>query len=474
MKLSVLMPVYNEARTLRQIVARVLASPISGEIELICVDDGSTDRSGEILAELSRHDDRVVLLTHPFNRGKGAAVRTAISAITGDLALIQDSDLEYDPLDYPRLLKPIVDGRADAVFGSRFTASPERRVLLYWHSLGNKALTWLTNVLNDLNLTDMESCYKAVRADIIKSLRLRSERFGIEPELTTRLAQWGARIYEVPISYHGRTYLEGKNIGWRDGVQAIWLLVKFRFFDTRFSNRKGYEALESMARTPGLAAWTMEQFESEIGARVLDAGCGMGRFSELLLNCDKVTAVDSDPFYVEALLRRFGHLDNVEVFVGDLSDPGLYSKLGSEAFDTVLCVNVLEHLDNAELALRGFADVLVPGGRLIVVVPAHKSLQSISDEVLGHRRRYTRQEPVNLMAGAGLAVVRIGAFNRLGAVGWWWNKVRKRQISRCQARTFGFLMPIARLIERLPLPGLSWVIIGRKPEGALRVPPQDR
>lgn len=464
MKLSVLMPVYNEARTLRQIVARVLTSPISGEIELICVDDGSTDRSGEILAELSRHDDRVVLLTHPFNRGKGAAIRTAISAISGDVAVIQDSDLEYDPLDYPRLLKPIVDGRADAVFGSRFTASPERRVLLYWHSLGNKALTWLTNVLNDLNLTDMESCYKAVRADIMKSLRLRSERFGIEPELTTRLAQWGARIYEVPISYHGRTYLEGKNIGWRDGLQAIWLLVKFRFFDTRFSDRKGYEALESMARTPGLATWTMKQFQGNVGSRVLDAGCGIGRFSELLLDRNRLVAVDIDTFYVEGLVRRFGHLENIEVLVGDLSDPGLYAKFGPEVFDTVLCVNSLDHLNDPEPALRGFYDVLVPLGYLITVLPAHRWLFSAVDIAIGRTRRFDRKDAEALFVDRGFDPVAVTPFNRLGFMGWWWNKIFNRpQISRFEARAFGFLMPLARLVEHVrPLPALSWIVIGRK------------
>lgn len=231
MKLSVLMPVYNESRTLSTILKRVLDAPVNLDIEVLAVDDASTDSSWEILSDLSQQDGRIRCFRHSQNRGKGAAIRTAIEMMTGDVAVIQDSDLEYDPTDFPRLLKPILEGRADAVFGSRFAASPERRVLLYWHSLGNKVLTGLTNMLNDLNLTDMETGYKAIRADVLRSLRLQSDRFGIEPEMTTRLAQWGARIYEVPISYYGRTYAEGKHIGWRDGVHAIWLLFRYRWFD---------------------------------------------------------------------------------------------------------------------------------------------------------------------------------------------------------------------------------------------------
>ena len=232
MKLSVLMPVYNESRTLPAILKRVLDAPVDLDIEVLAVDDGSTDGSWQILSDLSEQDARIRCFRHPENRGKGAAIRTAVKMMTGDVAVIQDSDLEYDPAEYPRLLKPILEGRADAVFGSRFASSPERRVLLYWHSVGNKILTGLTNMLNDLNLTDMETGYKAIRADVLRSLRLQSDRFGIEPEITTKLARWGARIYEVPISYHGRTYAEGKHIGWRDGLNAIWLLFRFRWFDT--------------------------------------------------------------------------------------------------------------------------------------------------------------------------------------------------------------------------------------------------
>jgi SAM-dependent methyltransferase len=464
-KLSVLMPVYNEARTLRTICQRVLDSPVDADLEIVAVDDGSSDRSWEILEELAASDDRIVPIRHPANRGKGAAIRTAIARMTGDIGLVQDSDLEYDPAEYPRLIKPILDGRADAVFGSRFASSPERRVLLYWHSLGNKALTWMTNILNDLNLTDMETCYKAVRSDVLKNLRLRSERFGIEPEITTRLAQWGARIYEIPISYHGRTYLEGKNIGWKDGVQAIWLLLKFRFFDTRFSDRKGAETLESMAKSPGLAEWTLQQFDGLIGPQVLDAGCGTGRFTQLLLNRERLVAVDSDSFYVDSLARTFGHLENIDVVLGDILEPALIEKLGQASFDTVLCVNVLEHLVHPSQAITNLREALKPGGLLLVQVPAHPWLFSVADEALGHKRRFDEESLAETIAAGGMKLVSLRQFNRLGVLGWWWNKLLgRRLISPWQARLFGLVRPLARLAELVhPLPGLSWVVVARKP-----------
>ena len=251
------MPVYNEARTLRTIIDRVLDSPVGLEIELVCVDDCSSDDSLQILRQLEANETRIKVIAQPVNMGKGKAIRTAIEAMTGDVAIIQDADLEYDPDEYPLVIGPIVEGRADAVYGSRFASSPVRRVLFFWHALGNRVLTMLSNMANDLNLTDMETCYKAVRSDVLKRLRLTSDRFGLEPEITARRAQWGATIYEVPISYHGRTYAEGKNIGWKDGVEAIWLIFKFRFFDTRSTNEESVATRQSLGRAPRFRQWIL-------------------------------------------------------------------------------------------------------------------------------------------------------------------------------------------------------------------------
>ena len=227
LRLSVMIPVYNERHTLAAIVDQVRAVPVNKEI--ICVNDCSTDGSGDVLDELHAKGLIDVVIHQPRNSGKGAAIRTAIQRSTGNVVIVQDADLEYSPWDWPVLLQPILEGKADAVFGSRFLGGPHR-VLYFWHSVGNSVLTLMSNMLTNVNLTDMETCYKAIRGDLARSLVLTSNRFGFEPEVTARLAQANARLYEVPISYDGRTYAEGKKINWRDGVAALWHIVRFNLF----------------------------------------------------------------------------------------------------------------------------------------------------------------------------------------------------------------------------------------------------
>lgn len=229
-RVSVLMPVFNERATVEHAVERVREVPM--QMEIICVDDLSTDGTREVLKTMldQKRIDKLVL--HDVNKGKGAAVRTALREAAGDVVVIQDADLEYDPMDILKLIGPVEDGRADAVFGSRFKGDVSR-VLYYWHSLGNWGLTTLSNMLTNLNVSDMETCYKLVKADLMKSLPLTSDRFGFEPELTARLAQSKARIYEVPISYSGRTYAEGKKIRWTDGVAALWHILKFNLLSAK-------------------------------------------------------------------------------------------------------------------------------------------------------------------------------------------------------------------------------------------------
>jgi len=461
-KLSVLMPVYNESRTLRTIVKRVLDAPVSMEIELVCVDDGSSDGSLSILRELAEADPRIVVVAQPRNMGKGAAIRAAVDAMTGDIGIIQDADLEYSPDDYPRIVAPILDGVADAVYGSRFASSEVRRVLFFWHALGNRLLTMLSNMANDLNLTDMETCYKAVRGDLLKRLRLTSDRFGLEPEMTARLARSGARIYEVPISYYGRTYAEGKNIGWRDGMEALWLIFKFRFLDTRHLNDSGHVTLESLGAAPGISRWMLGQFDSYLGSRVLEVGCGAGNLTRHLIDRERLVAVDIDPAHVDIVRSKYGHLENLSVLQGDLMDPTLYSRLDGD-FDSVVCINVLEHLEQPDVAVRGFKEVLRSGGHALILVPAHDWLFSAADLALGHATRYSRDELFWLLEDAGFEIVSIEQFNRLGVLGWIVNKMLHRtDIGRLQARAFGWLLPLARVVERLGLlPGLSWIAVAR-------------
>jgi glycosyltransferase involved in cell wall biosynthesis len=227
-RVSVVIPVYNEVGTIEEIVGRVQAVDL--EKEIVIVDDGSTDGTRELLQEITLSHENVRALYHDQNQGKGAALRTGFESASGDIVIIQDADLEYDPREYPVLLEPILDGRADIVYGSRFLGGPHR-VLFFWHYLGNRFLTLLSNALTNLNLTDMETCYKVFRREVLSDIQLKSNRFGFEPEFTAKIAKKDFRIYETPISYSGRTYAEGKKIGWKDGAKAIFAIIWFRFFD---------------------------------------------------------------------------------------------------------------------------------------------------------------------------------------------------------------------------------------------------
>jgi len=232
MKLSILVPVYNERTVVERSLAQVVAAPLPEDMEreIILVDDCSTDGTAEILDRMAAAEPTMRLYRHEVNQGKGAAIRTAIQHATGDFCLVQDADLEYDPSEYPMLLKPMLEGNADAVFGSRYLVGSQTRVLPFWHSMMNKTLTLLSNMLCNLNLTDMETCYKVFRTNLLKSIPIRSDRFGFEPEVTMKCAKRQLRIYEVPISYHGRSYEEGKKIGWKDGVRALYCILKYNLF----------------------------------------------------------------------------------------------------------------------------------------------------------------------------------------------------------------------------------------------------
>ena len=229
-RVTILIPVFNEVRTVEEIIRRVRTADSCGlEKEIVLVDDASTDGTGDLLKKIPQ-DNGLKIVSHPYNRGKGAALRTALDHATGEIILIQDADLEYDPSDYPGLLRPILDGRADVVYGSRF-AGGTHRVLLFWHYMANRFLTLLSNVLCNLNLTDMETCYKVFRRQCLEGLTLNSNRFGIEPELPAKLARRRLRFYETGINYSGRDYSEGKKINWKDGLAALWFIFRYRFFD---------------------------------------------------------------------------------------------------------------------------------------------------------------------------------------------------------------------------------------------------
>ena len=285
MKLSILMPVYNERTVVERCISLVVAAPLpeNMERELVIVDDCSTDGTSDILERLARQIPDIRLFRQPHNQGKGAAVRTAIEKASGDFSIIQDADLEYDPSEYPKLLRPLLDGHADAVFGSRYMAGEQTRILPFWHSMINKGLTLVSNMFCNLNVTDMETCYKVFRTDLLKSIPIRSDRFGFEPEITMKCAKRKLRIYEVPISYHGRTYEEGKKIGWKDGVKALGVILKFWVIDDLYSAPYGRGVLNNLTGTPQYLSWLARKLRPHLGDEVLEIGAGIGNMAGRLM-----------------------------------------------------------------------------------------------------------------------------------------------------------------------------------------------
>jgi glycosyltransferase involved in cell wall biosynthesis len=465
-RLSILIPVYNEEEFVAAAIQRVLKVDFGPgvEVEIVVVDDGSTDGSTDVLQSLqSELAGRLVVVTHERNRGKGAAIRSAIEHATGEFAVIQDSDLEYNPQDLPRLLRPLLEGRADAVYGSRFLISGERRVMYFWHSLANHLLTTVCNMVADLNLTDVETGYKAFRLSLVRSIPLRSNAFGLEPELTIKLAQRGSALYEVPISYHGRTYAEGKKIGFRDAIEALLVILYYGLRRDIYQDH-GARILDSLAQTPRFNRWLADTIQPYVGIHVLEIGAGIGNLSQFLAARRKsYTASDIDEEHLARLRVRFTHRPNMSLMHCDLSAPADFQPLQGRA-DTVICLNVLEHIEDDGVGLRNIARALMPGGTAIVLVPQDQAIYGTLDKVLGHYRRYSDPELRKKMEAAGLHVERVLHFNRVTRPGWWFNGrvLQRKHFSRFQLWVFDRMVWLWRRIDRtLPWPSVSIIAIAR-------------
>jgi SAM-dependent methyltransferase len=455
-KMSIIVPAFNEVRTIAEILRRVAAVDVEVDKEIIVVDDGSTDGTQEVLRSIPG----ITSIFHEQNRGKGAAIRTGLGAVTGDIVVIQDADLEYDPTEYPKLLEPILAGRADVVYGSRFLGYP-RRVLLFWHTVGNRFLTLVSNMFTNLNLTDMETGYKVFVAEALQSMPLRSKGFEFEPEVTARIARRGLRLYEVPISYAGRTYAEGKKIHWKDGIAALWAILRYNLIDDSPAGEKTLRRVSHLSR---YNHWLWEQVAPFTGHRVLEVGAGIGTMTRYLLGREMVLATDLSPLYLERLQAAFEGYPNVVVQPLDAAAP---PPEGLKAFnlDTILCLNVLEHVQDDEAALKSFAALLSHGGRVVLILPALQTLYGEIDKAIGHYRRYQRAEIEEKLCRAGFHVEKLRFFNTLGIPGWYLNSclLKRQAVPSLQARLNDLLVPLLRLEANLTLPwGMSMLAVGRK------------
>ena len=465
--LSILVPVYNERTVVERSLSQVLAAPLpeSMDREVIIVDDCSTDGSSAILDRLAAEDQRIRLVHKPVNEGKGAAVRTAIEMARGDFCIVQDADLEYDPCEYPRLMRPLLDGNADAVFGSRYLVSEQTRALPFWHSMINKYLTLLSNMFCNLNLTDMETCYKVFRTDLLKSIPIRSNRFGFEPEITMKAAKRKLRIYEVPISYHGRTYEEGKKIGWKDGLKALGVILRYWLIDDLYAEPYGRAFLNNLTGTPQYMSWVTSVLRPHLGDTVLELGAGIGNICGRLMGRRLVyVAAEKDPVYLHALSNRFLRTPNVSVLRLDPERAADFENAGGP-FDTVLSVNVLEGLEDPEAAIRSAARVLEKGGAMVVLVPQGPALYGSLDRTLGHRRRFSKNDLSGLLGKNGLRVKEIYQLNKIGTPGWWlYGKVLHRnRINKLILKLFDKTVWIWRRIDGLlPWRGLSLIAVAVK------------
>jgi glycosyltransferase involved in cell wall biosynthesis/protein-L-isoaspartate O-methyltransferase len=468
--LSILVPAYNEEEYLGASILRALEAPLPEglESEVVAVDDGSTDCTPQILDELAaQYPGRIRVFHHKVNAGKGAAIRTALENAAGEFGIIQDGDLEYDPSEYPKVLGPLLANKADVVYGSRFLISGERRVIYYWHALANHLLTTACNMAADLNLTDMETCYKAFRITLARGIPIRSDRFGIEPELTIKFAKRQASIYEVPISYYGRTYDDGKKIGAMDAVSALWVILR-GYFTRDIYVDPGAKILDSLAGTKRFNRWMADTVRPLVGTRVLELGAGIGNMTQHLSRGRKIyVASDIDQEHIARLRVRFRGRPNLEIRRCDLSDAADFQPLlGS--FDSVVCLNVVEHVEDDLGALRNIFSALKPGGRAIILVPQDQKAYGTLDEVLGHCRRYSEAQLRARMEEAGFKVERVLHFNRVTRPGWRFNGqvLKRRSFGRFQLKVFDTLVPLWRRIDRyFPWPAVSLIVVGVVPGG---------
>jgi len=465
--LSVLVPVYNERYLVDTSLRRVLAlrDDLIHSLEVIVVDDRSTDGSWEILERIAREDERIILLRHERNLGKGAAIRTALSHATGEISIVHDADLEYNPADIPALLRPFALESADAVFGSRYLSSHYRRALMFRHTWLNKSLTFLANIFTDLNLSDIETCYKAIRTPLFQSIPLRYNDFRFEIEIAFKLAKRRARIFEAPIRYLARSYQEGKKIRYTDLFLALGAILRFWLIDDLYKEDEyGSHILASLEKVRRFNLWMGQTLAPYVGDRVLEIGAGIGTLTNELIPREFYLTSDINPSYLSYLRSYSIGKPYLGVRYIDAGAPDDFTGL-EEEFDTALMINVLEHVPDEQGTLSNIRSVLKPSGRAVILVPQHPFLYGALDRALEHRERYTRASLQQGLERAGFRVERIFDFNRFSVPGWWFNGkvLRRRTFSRVQLKILQICMPVLRPLDpMLPWGGLSLIAVATK------------
>ncbi len=465
--LSILIPVYNERAYIRAALNKVLAVelPRGLDKELVIVNDASTDGTEEVILELMAEHPEIKYYKQDYNQGKGAAIRRAILEMQGEYAIIQDADLEYDPNEYHIVLKPLLTGHADVVYGSRFANREMRRILLYHHKLGNLFLTHLSNFFTGLDLTDMETCYKAFRGEVLKSIPLRSNRFGMEPEITAKIAKRDCSVFEVPISYYGRSYAEGKKIGWKDGVQAIYTILKYWLIDDCYSDEYTHSLQRRASSGRRFCRWLVESAVPFIGNRTLEIGAGIGNITRMLPKKEKLTVTDSNPELVDALKQVYADNELVDVTALDITAEGVVNEFADKNIDTIVMLSGVQSYEDDQAALDNAAGILKSGGRLLLQVPVGKSLFGSLDQEEAFLRRYSVREIKEKLQKAGFEVERCNGMNSIFRPVWYLNSVvlKRKQIPLLQLKLLDTAIIFWKHIERfLPFRGLSVLIVAKK------------
>ena len=454
-KLSIIIPVYNEINTFLKILELVQKEPHSKEI--IIVDDASTDGTKELIQKIN--DSNIKTIFHKTNMGKGACLRSAQGSITGDIVIIQDADLEYYPDEYGVLIQPIAAGKADVVYGTRF--SGVHRIFHFYHYIGNAVINLIANFLLNTTLSDLMTGYKAFNASVFKSITMQAGGFGIEPEITAEVFKKRYKVYEVPISYQGRAYDEGKKIRWFHFFVCLYWLIRAKLRSVDVYE----EALLRMQSMANNNQWVYDKMKPYLGSNILEIGSGIGTVSSRLLDKERVlTLTDVNDNYIAYLEKKFIGNPYVEVIKNNIIQ--LSETIKNKKIDTVVCINVLEHIENDMQALINMKEYLTENGRLIIMVPAHKVLYSLIDKTVGHNTRYTISELAEKIKNAGFRICRQEYMNAPGAIGWFFvhKLFKKKHMSVLTIRLFDKFIPLISTLEKffkMPF-GLSVYIIAEK------------